>query len=127
MHIDASPALSCPVATARDADRPATSPRIPRPPTGGGLASLPALGRGEAPADDDPGAAMTTQRPHRVLAVFTSTLLAATFAAPPAFAAGPTAEGQAPTQVSAPVPVLDWRPCGAGLEPFLCASAEVPR
>ncbi|WP_298992873.1 alpha/beta fold hydrolase [uncultured Pseudokineococcus sp.] len=28
--------------------------------------------------------------------------------------------------VSAPVPALDWLPCGAGLEPFLCARAEVP-
>jgi pimeloyl-ACP methyl ester carboxylesterase len=31
-----------------------------------------------------------------------------------------------PAQVKAPVPVLDWQPCGVGLEAFLCASAEVP-
>lgn len=29
-------------------------------------------------------------------------------------------------QVVAPVPRLDWRPCGAGLEAFLCTTAAVP-
>lgn len=31
-----------------------------------------------------------------------------------------------PNQVVAPVPTLDWRSCGAGLEQFLCATADVP-
>jgi len=30
------------------------------------------------------------------------------------------------TQVIAPVPTLTWRPCGTGLESFLCANADVP-
>jgi pimeloyl-ACP methyl ester carboxylesterase len=30
------------------------------------------------------------------------------------------------SQVVAPVPTLDWQPCGAGLESFLCATADVP-
>jgi pimeloyl-ACP methyl ester carboxylesterase len=29
-------------------------------------------------------------------------------------------------QVQAPVPEIDWLPCGPGLDPFLCATAEVP-
>jgi pimeloyl-ACP methyl ester carboxylesterase len=40
--------------------------------------------------------------------------------------AGRAAAGSAATQVVAPVPRLDWQPCGAGLEPFLCTTAEVP-
>jgi pimeloyl-ACP methyl ester carboxylesterase len=39
--------------------------------------------------------------------------------------AAPAAATQA-SQVVAPVPTLDWQPCGAGLEPFLCATADVP-
>jgi pimeloyl-ACP methyl ester carboxylesterase len=45
-------------------------------------------------------------------------------AAAPAQAA-PAAAARA-TQVGAPVPTLDWRPCGASLGPFLCATADVP-
>jgi pimeloyl-ACP methyl ester carboxylesterase len=30
------------------------------------------------------------------------------------------------TQATAPVPTLDWQPCGPGLERFLCATADVP-
>jgi len=64
---------------------------------------------------------MTATRTHRGLALLVATLLTTTLAAPAATA------GSAPAQVTAPVPALDWRPCGAGLEPFLCATAEVPR
>ncbi|WP_186813454.1 alpha/beta hydrolase [Cellulomonas xylanilytica] len=64
---------------------------------------------------------MTALRRTGGLALLTTALLATTLAAPPALAAG------APAQVDAPVPVLDWQPCGPGLEPFLCTSAEVPR
>jgi pimeloyl-ACP methyl ester carboxylesterase len=39
--------------------------------------------------------------------------------------AAPAAATQA-SQVVAPVPTLDWQPCGAGLQPFLCATADVP-
>ncbi|HST81441.1 MAG TPA: alpha/beta hydrolase [Kineosporiaceae bacterium] len=41
-------------------------------------------------------------------------------------AAAERAARGAPSQVVAPVPRLDWQPCGAGLEPFLCTKAEVP-
>ena len=65
---------------------------------------------------------MTVQRRTRGLAaLLLATMITTTLAAAPASA------GRAPTQATAPVPVLDWQPCGAGLEPFLCASAEVPR
>ncbi|WP_299035195.1 alpha/beta fold hydrolase [uncultured Pseudokineococcus sp.] len=46
-------------------------------------------------------------------------------AAPRAAAAAP-ADDLATGGVSAPVPALDWQPCGQGLEAFLCATAEVP-
>lgn len=39
--------------------------------------------------------------------------------------AAPTALDAA-SHVVAPVPRLDWRACGPGLEPFLCATAAVP-
>ncbi len=65
---------------------------------------------------------MTTARRTGGLALLATTLLTTALALPPAAAAtAPRAPGPAP------VPVLDWQPCGEGLEPFLCASAEVPR
>jgi hypothetical protein len=36
------------------------------------------------------------------------------------------ATAPARSAVVAPVPALDWGPCAAGLERFLCATAEVP-
>ena len=51
----------------------------------------------------------------------------------PAGAAEPGGDGNAaqaptstPAQVDAPVPELDWGPCGEGFEDFQCATAEVP-
>lgn len=47
--------------------------------------------------------------------------------AQPAGAAPPVADSDSPqAQVQAPVPELDWKACGPGLEQFECTSAEVP-
>lgn len=58
-----------------------------------------------------------------------TSMLATGVAAPlfigPAFAAADDPRGIA-EQVDAPVPTLDWRSCGDGLEAFECATAEVP-
>lgn len=73
---------------------------------------------------------MTTLRRTRGLALLTTTLLATTLAVPPALGAPPSAPTDAAPAVArtaAPVPEIDWQPCGEGLEPFLCATAEVPR
>ena len=70
---------------------------------------------------------MTTLRRTRRLALLTTAVLTTTLAAPPALAARSQTAAQAPTQVDVAVPAIDWQPCGAGLEPFLCASVEVPR
>ena len=75
---------------------------------------------------------MTALRRTRGLALLSATLLTSALAAPAAVAAppppgAPAVAPTAPAQVAAPVPTLDWQPCGAGLEPFLCASAQVPR
>lgn len=73
---------------------------------------------------------MTALRRTRGLALLTTTLLTTTLAVPPALGAPPSAPtGAAPAaaRTAAPVPELDWQPCGEGLEPFLCATAEVPR
>jgi pimeloyl-ACP methyl ester carboxylesterase len=61
---------------------------------------------------------------HLVLPALVVSGLAVATAAPAT--AGPAGAAPAPTQVRAPVPRLAWRPCGAGLEPFLCTTAEVP-
>jgi pimeloyl-ACP methyl ester carboxylesterase len=49
--------------------------------------------------------------------------LAVTAGAP---ASADRAASVTPSQVVARVPRLDWQPCGAGLESFLCTTAEVP-
>jgi pimeloyl-ACP methyl ester carboxylesterase len=41
-------------------------------------------------------------------------------------AQSPPAAAPAARQVEAPIPTLDWKPCGPGLERFLCATALVP-
>jgi pimeloyl-ACP methyl ester carboxylesterase len=46
--------------------------------------------------------------------------------AAPSATAGSAGLRSGATQVVAPVPRLDWQPCGAGLEPFLCTTVEVP-
>jgi len=59
------------------------------------------------------------------------TCTAAALAAP-ALPAAATAQTSPPaavsqaTQVAAPVPTLDWKPCGEDLKPLLCATADVP-
>lgn len=57
-----------------------------------------------------------------------SAAAAAVLAAVPAQASSTASVPPAadPAQVVAPVPRLDWRPCGTGLEPFLCTTAAVP-
>lgn len=63
-------------------------------------------------------------------AVRWSALLPAALAAGLVIVPGGAAATPAPpaaAQVGAPVPVLDWQPCGEGLEAFLCATATVPR
>ena len=58
------------------------------------------------------------------ISVATAAALAVALPAQPAWTAPkPPA---VPAQVVAPVPRLVWQPCGAGLEPFLCTTAEVP-
>lgn len=57
-------------------------------------------------------------------AVLLTTTLPATAASPSA--APGVAADLASGGVAAPVPSLDWQPCGEGLEPFLCTTAEVP-
>ncbi|MGH2943000.1 MAG: alpha/beta fold hydrolase, partial [Solirubrobacteraceae bacterium] len=52
-------------------------------------------------------------------------IAAALALAAPAAAQGATAQRGA-DQVVAPVPALDWGSCGAGLEAFRCATADVP-
>src|SRR4051794_10839515 len=52
-------------------------------------------------------------------------LAAALPAAAPAQTSPPAAAPRA-TQVAAPVPKLDWSPCGEDLKPLLCATADVP-
>jgi pimeloyl-ACP methyl ester carboxylesterase len=63
-----------------------------------------------------------------VLAVIFSVAALVAAAVLPAAAPAQSAPAAAshPSQVVAPVPTLDWRSCGAGLEQFLCATADVP-
>jgi pimeloyl-ACP methyl ester carboxylesterase len=67
---------------------------------------------------------MALTRRRYVPAATVATIAAAVFAAPaPAQASSAAARTSG---VIAPVPTLDWRPCGKGLEAFLCATADVP-
>jgi len=64
------------------------------------------------------------------VALLATTLPSTTAAASPpsarqSAAASPTAD-LAAGGVEAPVPDLDWQPCGEGLEAFLCTTVEVP-
>src|SRR5215213_5052993 len=76
--------------------------------------------------------AMTYLRLHsRYAFVLVASMLALGVVSAPAAAAetpGVTSTHSvtAGNQVRAPVPRIDWLPCGPGLEPFLCATAEVP-
>jgi pimeloyl-ACP methyl ester carboxylesterase len=65
----------------------------------------------------------------RYVTAVTCTAVALAAAALPATAlaqVSPPAAVSPATQVGAPVPALDWRPCGEDLKPLLCASADVP-
>lgn len=84
-------------------------------------------GRVDVPIVDARGAAMTVRRRTRGLTLLTAALLTTAVAVPPALAAPPGPVPAAGGVQAAPVPVLDWQPCGEGLEPFLCATAQVPR
>ena len=53
----------------------------------------------------------------------TAAALTSSLFSPAAQATAPSADA---TQVRAPVPVIDWGPCGEGLEAFECATTEVP-
>jgi len=68
-----------------------------------------------------------TRRRFVLAVIFTVAALAAAAVLPAlAPAQAPPAAATRASQVVAPVPTLDWRPCGKGLEAFLCATAVVP-
>src|SRR5688572_13534817 len=69
---------------------------------------------------------MKLARSRHVPAAFCAAALAA--AVMPAVAPAQSSPPAAPAerQVGAPVPTLDWQSCGAQLERFLCATAQVP-
>ena len=65
------------------------------------------------------------RRRHVPVAICAAALAGAILPASAPAQASPTA-APAARQVAAPVPKLDWRSCGAELERFLCATAQVP-
>jgi pimeloyl-ACP methyl ester carboxylesterase len=68
---------------------------------------------------------LSSRRLVAAAAICTSAALAATMLPAAPAQAAPAAAVHA-TRVLAPVPALDWRPCGPDLAPLLCASADVP-